>query len=150
PGLPELIERAHSDDPRQQRAALEALGDLAEAAGPAVPVILRLLRDPRASVLEAAIGTLARLGTLAEPALHAAWAEAGWNTDDGFGNYRLPVPLIDACARFGPRSRLVASIVKALDTANDPVPEAARAALLRFGAEAFDSVLEDGSKLERG
>jgi HEAT repeat protein len=58
--------------------------------------------------------------------------------------------LIDVCERFGPRSRLVAAIVKALDTANDHVPEKARAVLCRFGNEAFEIVLEEGSLLDRG
>jgi HEAT repeat protein len=149
-GLTELVERLHSTDPREQCAALETLGERGEAAGPALPAILRLLHEDRGSVREAALATLERMGTLAESALLAAWGETGWNSDDEFGNYHLPIPLLDACERLGPHSRLVASIVKAMETSNDGVPERAREVLWRFGVEAFDVVLREGSLLHRG
>jgi uncharacterized protein (TIGR02996 family) len=60
PGLPELMARLSSDDPREQRAALDALGEMGEAAGPAVPAMFRLLHDPRTSILETAVATLGR------------------------------------------------------------------------------------------
>jgi uncharacterized protein (TIGR02996 family) len=150
PGLPQLVERLQSTDPREQRAALLALGEMREAAGPAVPAILRLLREDRASIREAALATLVGMGSLAEAALHAAWGETGWNSEDEFTNHRLPLALIDACARFGPRSRLVVSIVRALGTSNWHVPDRARDVLIQFGADAFEVVLAEGSQLNRG
>jgi HEAT repeat protein len=96
------------------------------------------------------LATLGRLGALADSALLAAWAEAGWDSDDEFTNHRLPCPLIDACEQLGPRSRLVGPIVKAMDTSTYHVPERARDVLCRFGVEAFEVVLDQGSRLRRG
>jgi HEAT repeat protein len=151
PDLAELVERLRSADPREQREALEALGERGESAGAAIPAILRLLHEDRGSIRASALATLERMGALTESALYAAWGETGWHFDDDeFNNYRLPIPLIDACERFGPRSRLVGSIVRAMNTANWDIPERARDVLCRFGVESFEVVLEEGSRLRRG
>src|SRR5262245_33382151 len=60
PALPGLLERLGSDDPREQESALQALGEVGEAAAPALPRILLLLQEDRQSLRRAVIAALRR------------------------------------------------------------------------------------------
>lgn len=137
-----LAARLESADPRTQRAALVALGDLGTRAVCALPGILRRVAHGHASVRLLAIATLARLGALADAALGAAF-----DTLDPEGDTDEHLALVAAIAARGPQSAALPILARALGRDGTVLHEAEQH-LRALGAAAVPAILTGGAELQ--
>jgi uncharacterized protein (TIGR02996 family) len=136
PALAPHLAALRSDDPREQRAALGAIGDLGEAGAPALAHLLELLREDRESVRQAAIKALGRFGTLAAVALQAAWRDLEHDDRAGAG------ALFDEVERLGPASEALPVLIAGLGAGGN-IAEYAFNRLSRMGPAVAGAVIDE-------
>ena len=95
PAIPALIRALQSKDPDLRRFAAQALGQMRDEAGEAVPALIAALDDP---ALEATVAnTFGRIGPAAAPAVPALWAKLKQG-DFGSGDILWALPRIGRAA----------------------------------------------------
>jgi hypothetical protein len=124
--VPALVEQLQIHDARKQRVAIQALGNLGEAASPALPHLLNLLHDSNENIRTEAIRALARLGSLAAQALIAANDHLDYNDREG------KKVLFDAIVGLGPNTEALRVLVDNLSIGEN-VTEYACGALCKLG-----------------